>query len=76
MLGFAIHQQESATGIPMSPTSQTSLPSRLSQSTRLWVPCLIQQVLTCYLFPPTIYFVYGNVYVPKLLCQVIPTSPL
>ena len=67
----AIHQQESAIGIHVSPASWTplalpSLPhlSRLSQSTGFGFPA------SYFKLPLAIYFTYGNKYVSMLFSQI------
>ena len=68
-----IHQQESAIYIPMSPPSQTSLPSpspphpSACHRAPVWVPWVIQQIPIGYLFH-TRYC--------KFLCYSVHTSPL
>ena len=70
------HQQESVTGICVTPPSfeppSNSLPpppSRLSPSTGFQFPTLhIKLALT-------ISFTYGNLYVSMLFSQIIPPSP-
>ena len=72
----AIHQHQSAIGIHRSLPSWTSLPppsmshlSKLSQSTSFGF-------LTLYIkFPLANYSTYGNVYVSKLLSQIISPFP-
>ena len=60
MLVLAIHQQESAIGIPMSsPCWPSSHPSRLSQSTGFELPASYNK------FPLLIYFACGHVYVSR-----------
>ena len=75
---YAIHQCESAIGMytcvsslfNSSPTSLPTHPSRSSTALhQLWVPCIIHQTSTGYLFT------YGNVYVSMLFSQIIPPFP-
>ena len=67
---FAIHQHESAMGIPVSlhPEPSPPYPSGLSQSTGFGCPA------SCIELALVIYFTYGNVHVSLLFSQIIPPS--
>ena len=74
-MDFALHQYESATAIQMYPPSWTPLPTSLPTVSlqivtehQFWVPCIINQTFTGYLF------IYDNVYVSMLSSQIIPPS--
>ena len=65
---FAIHQHESAMGIPVSlhPEPSPPYPSGLSQSTSFGCPA------SCTELALVIYFTYGNVLVSMPFSQIIP----
>ena len=68
---FAIHQHESAMGIPVSlhPEPSPPYPSGLSQSTGFGCPA------SCIKFALVIYFTYGSIHVSMVFSQIIPPSP-
>ena len=73
---FVIHQYASVTGILVSPSLWTALPSptpphssRLSQSTSFRFPS------SHIILPLVIWFTHGNIYVSKLFSQIIPPFP-
>ena len=75
VMDFAIHWHESATGIHVSPPSQTPLPpltpsnpSGLSQCTSFECP------VSCIELGLVIYFTSGNIRVSMLFSQIIPPS--
>ena len=75
MVDFAIHWHELATGIHMSPPSQTPLPpptpshpSGLSQCTSFECP------ISCIELGLVIYFTSDNIRVSVLFSQIIPPS--
>ena len=72
-MAVAIHQHESATGVPPHPEHPSNpfpTPSLwVAPEHWLWVPCFMHQTCT------VIYSTYGNVHVSMLFSQSIPPSP-
>ena len=68
---FAIHQHESAMGIPVSlhPEPSPPYPSGLSQSTGFGCPA------SCVELALVVFFTYGNIHVSVVFSQIIPPLP-
>ena len=68
-MAFAIHQHESARGIPVSPPSPPlpPAPGPPSCHREYWIELPVSYIKS----PLAIYFTYGNIYASMLVPQII-----